>query len=226
MKRIIGTSFGMAMAALVFGAIQAQSQSVNFDFSGGTPDGWANTGFGSSPSATVTNIGGLNYIYLPLGGFQVGNVASGYAGNLPSFTAAMQAAAINPANYTISYDYYIDTSTFVSTTFLQFGTFVNTGSGYYAQDYGAPNQLSLSGTQTGSGQVFQGHISVNVGAVGFAMPPADTFFRLGFIENANGTGVGVYVRNISVAPVPEPSTWALFGLGAVGGLLMFRRRLA
>ena len=215
----------MATVALVFGAIQAQGQSVNFDFSGGTPDGWYNSGFGTSPNATVANIGGLNYIYLPLGGFQVGNVTSS-SSTLPSFATAMQAAAINPANYNISYDYYIDTSTFVSTTFLQFGTFVNTGSGYYAQDYSTPNQLSLSGAQTGSGQVFQGHISINMAAVGFAMPPADTFFRLGFIENGNGTGVGVYVRNISVSPVPEPSTWALFGLGAVGGLLMLRRRLA
>jgi hypothetical protein len=226
MKRIIGTSFGIATVAVVLGAMQAQAQSVNFDFSGGTSDGWFASGFGGSPNATVSNIGGLNYIYLPLGGFQVGNVTSSSSA-LPSFFSAMQAAAINPAGYTISYDYYIDTSAFVGTTFLQFGTFVNTGSGYYAQDYSTPNQLSLSGVQTGSGQVFQGHISVNVGAVGFAMPPADTFYRLGFIENGNGTGVGVYVRNISVAPVPEPSSLALAGLGLVGGsLLLLRRRLA
>jgi hypothetical protein len=229
MKRIIGTSIGIATVALVIGGIQAKAQSVNFDFSGGTANGWANSGFGSSPTATVANIGGLNYIYLPLGGFQVGNVGSGYTGNLAGFDAAMSGALNNPAGYTISYDYYVDTSTFVGTTFLQFGTFLNAGSGFYSQSYGNPNQLELNGTQTGSGQIFQGHISVNVGAVfaNDANAATENFFRLGLIENGNGTGVGVYVRNISVAPVPEPSSLALAGLGLVGGsLLLLRRRLA
>ena len=217
------TILAAAVALVGLGAIQSQGQSVLYNFSDGTADGWANAGFGSSPAATVSNIGGQNYIYLPLGGFQVGNVASGYAGNLPTFTAAMQAAAANPAGYNISYNYYIDTSAFTGTTFLQFGTFVNTGSGYYAQDYSSPNEISLNGTQTASGSVFQGTITVNLAAIGYAMPPADTFFRLGFVENGNGTGTGVYVSNISVAPVPEPSSLALAGLGAVGVLLRRRR---
>jgi len=220
------TSLAAAVALLGLGAVQAQGQSVLFNFSDNTSDGWANAGFGSSPNATVSNIGGQNYIYLPAGGFQVGNVGSGYAGNLPTFTAAMTAAAANPAGYDISYDYYINTATFVGTTFLQFGTFVNTGSGYYAQDYGSPNEVSLNGTQTASGQVFKGHITINMAAVGYAMPAAETFFRLGLIENGDGTGVGVYVTDISVAPAPtpEPSTLALAGLGALGGLMMLRRR--
>ena len=62
MKRIIGTSVGMAAVALVFGAIQAHSQSVNYNFSDGTADGWANSGFGNSPLASISNIGGQNYI--------------------------------------------------------------------------------------------------------------------------------------------------------------------
>jgi hypothetical protein len=216
------TSLAAAVALLGLGAIQAQGQSVNFNFSDNTSDGWANSGFSGTPLATVSTIGSQNYIFLPLGGFQVGNVSAGSG----SFFNAMQAAAANPAGYQISYDYYIDTSTFVGTTFLQFGTFVNSGSGYYAQDYGAPNEVSLNGTQTASGQIFQGHVSVNLATVGYAMPPADTFFRLGLIENANGTGVGVYVTDISVSPVPEPATLALFGLGLAAGAVFLRRRKA
>ena len=226
MKKIIAITSGIAAVALVLGTIQAQGQSVLFNFADNTSDGWANAGFGSTPLATVSNIGGQNYIYIPLGGFQAGNVASGYAGNLPTFTAAMQAAAANPAGYNISYDYYINTAAFSGSTFLQFGTFVNTGSGYYAQDYGGPNEVQLSGAQIATGGIFQGHISINLAAVGYAMPPADTFFRLGLIENGNGTGMGVYVSNISVAPVPEPSTLALAGLGAMGVLRMLSRRHA
>ena len=224
MKRIIGTSVGMAAVALVFGAIQAQSQSVNFDFSDGTADGWANSGFGNSPLATVSNIGGQNYIFLPLGGFQVGNVGHGADGS--DFYNAMQAAAANPAGYDISYNYYINTAAFTGATFLQIGTFVNTGSGYYAQDFGAVKEVELNGTQLASGQVFQGSITINMASVGFNMPPADTFFRLGLIENGNGTGTGVYFTDISVSPIPEPSTLALIGLGACAAMLVFRRRLA
>jgi hypothetical protein len=223
MKRIIGTSVGIAAVALVLGVIQAQGQSVNFIFSDGTADGWANAGFGGSPIATVSNIGGQNYIYLPLGGFQVGNVASGYAGNLSTFDAAMAAAAANPIGYTISYDYSINTAGFSGSTFLQLGTFVNSGSGYYAQDFGATKEVELNGTQLASGQVFSGHVSFNMTAVGFAIPPADTFFRLGFIENGDGTGVGAYLSNISVSPVPEPASLALIGLG-MAGFAMIRRR--
>jgi hypothetical protein len=61
-------------------------------------------------------------------------------------------------------------------------------------------------------------------AVGFAMPPADTFFRLGFIENGNGTGVSVSFTDISVTPVPEPTSLALLGLGLLAGLPFLRRR--
>lgn len=99
----------------------------------------------------------------------------------------MQAAAANPAGYNISYTYYFDTSTFGATppSFLQLGTFVNTGSGYSAQDFSTPNEVSFNGAQLASGQVFTGTVTVNLATVGFNMPPADTFFRLGLIENGN-----------------------------------------
>jgi hypothetical protein len=218
------TSFAAAVALLCLGAIQAQGQSVNYNFSDGTADGWSATGFGSTPAASVVTIAGNNYINIPLGGFQVANVSSGANGS--AFYLAMQDAAANPEGYNISYDYYINTSTFSGATYLQLGTFVNTGSGYYAQDFSTPNEVQLNGTQLASGQVFQGQVTINMAAVGFDMPPADTFFRLGLIENGNGTGVGVYYSDISVSPVPEPASLALFGVGLAAGTAFLRRRKA
>jgi hypothetical protein len=223
------TSLAAAVALLGLGTIQSQAQSVTFNFTDGTSDGWANAGFGSSPLASVQNIGGNNYISLPLGGFQVANVASGYAGNLSTFTAAMAAAAANPAGYDISYNYYINTANFVGATYLQVGTFVNSGSGYYNQDYGSPNELQLNGTQLASGGVFQGSVTVNLAAIGYAIPAADTFFRLGLIENGNGTGVSVAFTDISVSPVtavPEPASFGLCGLVLAGATALLRRRKA
>jgi hypothetical protein len=223
------TSLAATVALLGLGAIQAQAQSVTFNFSDGTPDGWANAGFSSSPSAAIQNISGNNYLSIPLGGFQVANVASSYAGNLSTFTAAMAAAAANPAGYDISYDYYINTAGFSGATYLQVGTFVNSGSGYYAQDYGTPNELQLNGTQLASGAVFQGQITFSLAAAGYAIPAADTFFRLGLIENGNGTGVSVDFTDISVTPVtavPEPASFGLCGLVLAAGTTLIRRRKA
>ena len=219
MKRTLGLA---AAVALVLGSIQAQAQSVIYTFSDATSDGWANAGFGGSPLASVSNIGGQNYIFLPLGGFQVGNVSAG-SGALYN---AMAAAAASPAVYNLSYDYYINTANWGATpgTYFQIGSFVNTGGGYYAQDFGAVKEVELNGTQVASGAVFTGHVSVNFAAVGFSMP-ADTFYRLGLIENGDGSGAGVgaYFTNISVAPIPEPGSLALIGLGMTS-LITIRRR--
>jgi hypothetical protein len=219
-------TFGLAAAVvLVLGTIQAQGQSVLYNFSDGTADGWANSGFGTTPPAAVQTIGSQNYINIPRIGFQDANVQTGAAGNLPTFTATMAAAAANPAGYDISYNYVINTAGFSGATFLQLSTYVNENNGYYAQD--AANEVSLTGTQLASGGIFFGTVTINMGAVGFTgMSATDTGYKLGFIENGNGTGVSVDYTHISVAPIPEPSSLALAGLGAVGGLLALRRRKA
>lgn len=213
-----------SLVAFLFGTLSAHSQSFNFDFADGTSDGWANSGFTGSPAATVSGIGGTNYIFIPLGGFQVANVSHGSDGS--AFYNTMLAAAANPNGYTLSYNWRVDTSTFgaSSGTFLQIGTFVNTGSGYYAQH---TSEVQLNGAQLASGQIFSGTVSENLGAVGFDMPDTDTFFRLGLIENGDGTAppVGVDFTDISITPVPEPSLLSLFGL-ALPAFWMVRRRFA
>jgi PEP-CTERM motif len=210
-----------AVAAIIFGAIQAQGQSVVYNFSDNTSDGWANGGFSSTPASTVVPIGGQNYIAIPIGGFQVANVSAGSG----ALFNAMAAAAANPSGYDISYNYSINTAGVTGATFLQVGTFVNTGVGYYAQDFGTPNELQLNGTQLASGQTFTGTVSFSFAQAGYAMP-ADTFYRLGLIENADATAAGIVVdfTDISVTPTPEPTSLALLGLAAPAFWMIRRRR--
>jgi hypothetical protein len=216
-------------AILGLAAIQTQAQSTTFTFADNTSDGWTAGGFGAGTPLTVSAIGGNNYIFAPTGGFQVANVASGYAGTPATFNAAMQAALINPAGYNLSYNWSVNTANITGASFLQLGFFLNGGSGYYQQSYGSPNQVQLSGAQLASGQVISGSVSVNLLT---AYPTIDaaaateTFWRLGIIANGDGTGNGGFFNDISISPVsvPEPTTLALAGLGGLSMLFLRRRK--
>jgi hypothetical protein len=220
-----------AIAALLLAVHTASAQVKTFDFQDGTDQGWGG-GFGSQGGAdktfpTVVDLApGDGTLYMSVartGAFQEGAYQTGDTSD--AFYQAMQAAAAAPGAYDISYDWYVDTSLAAANpgTFLQVGTYVNTGSGYYAQDFGAVKEVELTGAQLASGQIFAGHVDVNFAAVGFSMPPADTFFRLGIILNGNGANL-VDFDNISIHPIPEPASIALLALGLPA--LAIRRRRA
>ena len=225
MKR---TSNLAAIVVLLFGAIQAHGQSITFDFQNGTDQGFG-TGFGgdASKSFSIVNIGGSLRMAVPrTGAFQ--EAARDSQGS-DAFLAAMNAATLNPSGYQISYDWYVDTSLSLGNygTFLQLGTFINSGSGAYAQDFpGSGKDVELNGTQLASGQVFSGTVAETLTQKYGALDPGflgQSFMRLGLIMNGDGSAATVYFDNISVTPIPEPASLSLLGLAAAA-LWMIRRR--
>ena len=221
--------FGLVAAtALIVGAGDALAQSHIFDFEDGTDQGFG-TGFGNDASATfnIDNVGGSQRLRVPdTAAFQQAGHESGDPSS--SFYQAMLAASAAETLYEISYDWYIDTSVNPGAgwgTFLQLGTFVNTGSGYYAQDFPATKDVELNQAQLTSGQVFSGAVTETFAAKGFDIPAGETFFRLGLISNGDGTDAVVHFDNIRISPViPEPASLAMAGLAAIG-MLSVRRRL-
>ena len=216
----------VAATALWVTAGDASAQSVTYNFEDGTDQGFG-TGFGNDASASfpIVNIGGsLRMEVLDTASFQQAGRETGNPGDGQYIT--MLAGSADESLITLSYDWYVDTSLSPGNygNFLQLGTYVNTGSGYYAQDFPAIKDVELNGGQLASGQVFSGTVTETFAAKGFNIPLAETFFRFGLISNGDGTQAKIYFDNITLSIVPEPTSVALVGVGAIGLIGVVTRR--
>ena len=224
-------SFAAISAVLLF-ALKANGTIVTYDFETGDDQGWghkfamADVGGASEEFPIVSISGSKQMAVLRNGDFQEAERLTSDPSD-PQYLA-MDEASNAEADYLISYDWYVDTSLSPGNygNFLQLGTYVNTGSGYYAQDFpDAGKDVELNGAQLASGGVFSGTISETFSEKGFDLPSGQTFFRLGLIINGDGVDATVYFDNITIQPViPEPTSLAIFAIAIPAAAMRIRRR--
>jgi PEP-CTERM motif-containing protein len=218
---------GLALVTLLLGAVHASAASITYDFEDGTDQGFgAKFSNDASKSFPIVSIGGSKRMEVArTGAFQEADRGSAADAGF----AALDAAINNPSAYTISYDWYVDTSLAPGSygNFLQIGSYVNSGAGGYVQNFGTPKEVELNGTQLASGSVFSGTVTQTVAAKYGALPAtflAQTFQRFGLILNGDGANAKVYFDNISIQPVPEPASLALAAIGIPALAFVARRR--
>jgi hypothetical protein len=213
--------FELAFAVLLIAP--AAAQVAIYDFESGTDQEFGHkfSNDGSSEQFPIVSIGGsLRMQVLRDGDFQEAERTTSNPADAEYM--AMSAASGAESLYLLSYDWYIDTSPGNFGSFLQVGTYVNTGSGYYAQDFpGVGKDVELAGPQLSSGGVFSGTVTETFSNKGFDIPSGETFFRFGLIMNGDGANATVYFDNIRISPIPEPVSMALVGAAIP---VLFRRR--
>lgn len=199
---------------------------MTFDFESGGDQGFGHKfGDDASEEFPTVSIGGSTRMeVLRNGDFQEAERTTSDPSDAQYL--AMAAASGDEAGYLISYDWYVDTSLGGYGSFLQLGTYVNTGDGYYAQDFpGAGKDVELGGAELASGGVFSGAVAETFSEKGFDLPAGQSFFRLGFIINGDGPNASVYFDNVSITPVPEPTSLTLLAtaIPAIGLMRRWRR---
>ncbi|MCU0962604.1 MAG: PEP-CTERM sorting domain-containing protein [Pirellulaceae bacterium] len=145
----------------------------------------------------------------------------GVGGGSENQQLAMQALANDPTAR-LKLDVMVDGTSFPTgqQTWYQFILVGNSdGSTGWTQ-----NQLIDSWQNAGQSDLRKWHFDLSFADLGFQ--PGDTWFQIFSGSNSDGAvPVNFYLDNVVVyAPVPEPASLALVGLGAATGLLLLRRR--
>jgi len=231
--RATGTILALVVA---FAAGFAHAQSVPVPASAFTVENWMSAGSISVESPTSALVGQST------SGFQWDvSVFTDSGGNSPAVYNAIQDALANGGtlDYTIRFDPSLIVTPGAQPGFVGVNTFFQTGDveGNFVQNYNIPilgsADFPLSGERT-----FDVSLPIEPWT-GTAVPangtgdawfnPDGGWFKVGFGLNFdNASSVGFYLEDVSVNPVPEPSSLAAAGLtaAALGGLACrrFRRR--
>ena len=214
---------GVAVSVFVL-AGPCAAQVAIYDFESGGDQGFGHKfSDDASEQFPIVNIGGSNRMQvLRNGDFQEAERTTSNPAD-PQYIA-MSAAADAESVYLLSYDWYVDTSPGNFGTFLQVGTYVNTGSGYYAQDFpGVGRDVELGAVELASGGIFSGTVTESFTAKGFDLPSGETFFRFGLIINGDGANAAVHFDNVSIRQIPEPASVGLLA-AALSAIITRRRR--
>ncbi|MBC7366182.1 MAG: PEP-CTERM sorting domain-containing protein [Undibacterium sp.] len=217
-KLLLAAALGLAFTAINAHAqliVNVRERATFTGFVGGTNNGVSNNG-GVNLAETVTTgtpvATPFTIVYQPLTG--PGNVTLN-TGTLNTATFQFT-SPVSPANFFSSVQVAIDTD------------FDNNGTYDLTQNYTlslspftAPNGLSGVNYSIVPQQFF-GSVSINGSSYGYASVVSN---NSGTLFDGSSTTAAIQFQFLALAtPVPEPSTYALFGVLALGGIVALRRR--
>jgi hypothetical protein len=220
--------YQLVAVAIAFGGFVAASQAQiiiindNLDSYSGATAGYT---FGDVANASHTYISGAGV------GGSVGAVLMsdftapgvGYGGVAYQYQAGSVAGntSANLSDYTLSFDALVNKAN------GGFGVNVQAWTGTFFGGTGPTQSGTTSDISIATPNVFQ-HFDLNLGTFSPGLIPTGGTLQIAwqmdeYMYGGPGTGDELVIDNVKLQMVPEPATFALAGLGAVG-LMLFRRR--
>lgn len=233
MKRIT-TKYILALAVTLGVTLCAQAQPLAYTFPTSTNPGFTGWNWAAaSPNGDMTG-GALQANYTASGWQQSAQVDFGVAGTSQNGNYNGNADIFNmlsagPVN--VSFNIIVDgATTFAAgaSDWYKFTMIGNSLGGWKQQpDFGFNDFGNTPGSGTGWHNA--GDTSIQTYAMSYTSTQlgwtaaAGDYYQLIFVGNSGSSPFDFYIDDLTISPVPEPTTLALAGLGAAA-LLIFRRR--
>jgi hypothetical protein len=193
-----------------------------FSFESGT-DGFAVSGFNGQPVTLGTSTIGATHGSQALAITQTGGAFSWNAkrdnAGFDAFYNAMNAAAANESLWTLEMDVTYRDADIPNGTFLNLSLWVNSDNTFrdiHSQAFTTTMEDKLV------------HLSIPLTSFSGTDELAvnSSFYQFGIGMNGNwGPGAAtIYIDNVALVPVPEPSVLAFLGIGGLAGIVALRRR--
>ncbi len=226
MKRVLSFWMGVgALFALPALSVGQVSFSFETDTQGWGATTWDGAGTQSVTTSTIGATDGTQSLAASIGegGYRwITNIWSNNPGNAFFQTMDLVYSSGWADVSTITFDVTVEANTAPGATYFEVISFLQGDGSAFEQTIVG----SFSGAELLSGATKQIQMSYNLTGGATSIVGGHANYQFGIGVNSDWTGGTIYIDNVQMTAVPEPSTYAAFaGLGVLGFLFYRRRKL-